>query len=55
MTLCLVGNQKLDELQELALSNFSQIQNKGYVEKDYTNEVTFCSENGLGHVYFVVP
>jgi insulysin len=31
------------------------VQNKNYVGQDFSNEVTFCSENGLGHIYFVVP
>jgi len=55
MTLCLVGNHNLDVLQDLAVTNFGQVTNKSLSSIDYTNEVTFCNENGLGHIYYVVP
>jgi insulysin len=55
MTLCLVGNYQLDELQEFALTNFGSVHNKNVQGQDFSNEVTFSSENGLGHIYFVVP
>ena len=55
MTLCLVGNHSLDDLEKMAVDNFHSIVNKDFEVPDLTNEITFNSENGLGYIYNVIP
>ncbi len=55
MTLSLVGNHSLDYLQELAVANFDEVENKNLIQPDYSDEVTHCKENGLAHVFKIVP
>jgi len=37
----------------MAVENFSDIENKNLATPDFANEVTFSSENGLGHLFRV--
>jgi len=55
MTLSLVGNHDLDTLQDYAIEHFSGIPDKNLPEIDYTDEVIFNHENGLGHFLRIVP
>ena len=55
MSLSLVGNHSLDELQKLAEENFNPVVNKDYSHPDYTEEVVFDNETGLGHIIKMVP
>jgi insulysin len=38
MSLCLVGNHSIDYLQDLAVANFSGVENKNLQKIDYSNE-----------------
>jgi len=55
MSLCLVGNHSLDKLQEMAETLFSPVENRNLTLPDYTKEVLFDSETGLGHLYKIIP
>ena len=55
MSLCLVGNQSLDQLQAFAEEHFHDIENKNIQKPDFSNEKIYDSENGLGHVIKIVP
>lgn len=55
MTLCLVGNHELDKLQQMAVDNFHSIPNKNFNAPDLRNEETFSLDNGLGHIFRLVP
>lgn len=50
MCLSLVGNHSLDVLEEYAVSNFSQIVDKGIQKRNFAEEsLLFDSETALSH------
>lgn len=55
MSLCLAGAYSLDDLEKMAVENFNDIVNKDIEQIDYSNEVTHSNENGLEHIYKIVP
>lgn len=54
MSLCLVGNHSLNVLQDLAISNFSQVEDKQLRVADYSQDVMY-DDTALGHVIRIVP
>ncbi|CDW84143.1 insulin-degrading enzyme [Stylonychia lemnae] len=54
MRLVLVGRDSLENLEKLAVENFSDVVNKEVVLKDLSNEIVY-DENSLGKLYKVVP
>jgi len=55
MNLVLVGRHSLDELQNLAVENFSGIEDKNLVQPDFSEEVCFDKEHSFGKVFKVIP
>ena len=55
MTLCIVGNHQLDYMEQLVVSDFSQIKNKEIKVKDYSHVAFYDSKKTLGHLVKVVP
>jgi insulysin len=55
MSLVLVGRQNVDELQKYAETYFSEIQNKDYPVRDFSNEVCFDKEHTFGKIFKIVP
>jgi secreted Zn-dependent insulinase-like peptidase len=51
MSLVLIGNFSLDQLQTMAAANFSSIENHNVKLPDYSSEVLFDTDRGLGHFY----
>ena len=51
----LVGSQSLDEMEALALEHFGDIVNTEAELPDYSNELCFTPEHGLGHMVYMVP
>ena len=55
MSLCLVGNHSIDQLEELAVEHFTGIQNKNLTLKDFTKGEPLFDEKTLGHLVKIVP
>ena len=55
MSLCLVGNHSIDDLQEMAVEHFSGIENKDLTLTDYTQGELPYDETTLGHFVKIVP
>jgi len=55
MSLSLVGNHDLDRLEEMAMLNFSEVENRKLILPDVTNEQMFDEATGYGHIYKIVP
>lgn len=55
MSLCLVGNHELNALQEMAIEQFAQVQDKGASVPDYSSDIMYDSNTALGHLIRVVP
>ena len=55
MSLTLVGNQSIDELQKMAEEKFGDIVNKDLKQIDYSNEVVFTKEHSFARIFKVVP
>lgn len=54
MNLVMVGRHNLEDLEKLAIENFSDVENKDVVLKDFTGEVVY-DETSYGHIFKVVP
>ena len=55
MSLTLVGNQSLDELEKMAMEKFGDVENKNLPKNDYSGEVVFTREHSFGRIFKVVP
>ena len=55
MTLVLVGNHTLEDLQNMAVENFADIVNKNLLLHDYTKGDPLYDHNTLGHLIKIVP
>lgn len=51
----MVGNHNLDRLEEIAVENFNDVVDKNLIQTDYKDEITFNQENGLGHIFKIIP
>ena len=54
MSLVMVGKHSLEELEKLAVENFSEVVNKDVKLKDFSKEVVY-DETSQGHIFKVVP
>ena len=54
MNLVMVGKHSIEELEQMAKENFSQIIDKSVELEDFTNEVVY-DESSYGHIFKVVP
>lgn len=54
MNLVLVSRANIDHLENLAISNFSDVPNKDAKLKEFFHETPF-DETNLGHIYKVIP
>lgn len=54
MSLVMVGKHSLEELEKLAVENFSEVVNKDVKLKDFSQEVVY-DETSQGHIFKVVP
>ncbi len=50
----MVGNHSLDDLEKLAVDNFSEVVNKDVKLKDFSSELVY-DETSEGHIFKVVP
>ena len=55
MNLVLVGRHSLDELQNLAVDNFSGVENKHLPRKDFKDEVVFDEKHSFGKIFKIIP
>lgn len=55
MNLVLVSRLGLDELQDYAVENFNQIQNKELPVKDFSKEVVFDKDHTFGRICKIIP
>jgi insulysin len=55
MSLCLVGNHTLNQLQDLALQNFSQVEDRNSKIPDYSKDIMYDSDTALGHLIKIAP
>ena len=54
MNLVMVGRHSLDDLEKLAVENFTDIADKNVKLRDFSQEVVY-DETSLGHVFKIVP
>jgi insulysin len=54
MNLVMVGRHSLDELEKLAIENFSEVVDKDTKLKDFSTEEVY-DETSFGHIFKVVP
>ena len=54
MNLVMVGRHSLEDLEKLAVDNFSDIDDKNVELSDFTNEVVY-DETSMGHIFKIVP
>ena len=54
MSLCIVGNQSLDDLEQFAIKHFSSVENKNLALKDYSQDPMF-HDSAIGHILRYVP
>ena len=55
MNLVLVSRLSLDELQKLAVENFSEVENKNLPANDFSEDVVFDKENTFGRILKIIP
>ena len=55
MNLVLVSRSSLDELEELAKTNFTDVPNKDLPYKDFSNETFYTKEHSFSRIFKVVP
>jgi len=55
MNLVMVSRLSLDELQNLAVENFSQVENKNLPPNDFSKDVVFDKENTFGRILKIIP
>jgi insulysin len=54
MNLVMVGRHSLDDLEKLAVDNFSEVVNKNVILKDFSKEEVY-DDNSHRHIFKVVP
>jgi secreted Zn-dependent insulinase-like peptidase len=54
MSVCLVGNYSLDELEQLARENFSEVIDKDLKVKSYEDDPMY-GQDTLGHLIKFIP
>lgn len=55
MSLALVGQASLDELEELAVENFHEVINRNLPRKDHSNDIVFDKEHSFQKIFKIVP
>ena len=55
MNLVLVGRHSLDQLQELAETNFSGVENRDLPQKDFSGERPYDLEHSFGKIVKIIP
>ena len=51
MSLCIIGSDSLDQLQEIAENHFSDIKNLNCTVTDYQHEIIFDRVRGLNRIF----
>jgi insulysin len=54
MSLVMVGKDSIENLEQIAVDNFSDVPNKSYEKRDFSQEVVY-DESSYGKIYKVVP
>jgi secreted Zn-dependent insulinase-like peptidase len=54
MNLVIVSKHSLEDLEKLAVENFSEVVNKNAELQDFSKEIIY-DESSLGHIFKVVP
>jgi insulysin len=54
MNLVIVGRHSLEDLEKLAIDNFSEVANKNVILPDFSKEVVY-DDQSMGHVFKIVP
>ena len=55
MNLVLVSRLSLDQLQKIAETNFTEVENRDLPFRDFSNEKVFDLEHSFGKIYKVIP